>query len=340
MPRPAALAALACLLPLAAASGQDTDVFPVIGEITSFDDRFAECLAGDAKIEVLASGFDWCEGPAWDSSGGENGAGRLLFSEIPSNTVRAWEPRKAVRVFLEPSGYTGSLDYGGEPGSNGLLVVGRDLISCEHGDRRLSVMPLDRPGGKVTLVDRFEGKRLNSPNDLCRREDGTIYFTDPPYGLPGGFESDLRELDFCGVYRLTPDGELSVVTRDMPRPNGLDLSKGQDTLYVADSGDKLWRKFPVDRDGSTGEGSLFFDASDKPGPGSADGLKIDQNDRIWATGPGGVWVFDPDGTPLGLISTGVPCSNVVFGGRMGKDLFITSDMYLCRVRTKVTSVVF
>ena len=339
MPRPAVPLAAACLALFAAdVCGQDTDVFPTLGEVVALDDRFAECLPEDAKIEVLASGFAWCEGPAWDAGHGENG--RLLFSEIPSNTVRAWEPRKAVNVFLKPAGYTGSRDYGGEPGSNGLLVVddgegGRNLISCEHGDRRVSVMPLGRRGGKVTLADRFEGKRLNSPNDLCRRSDGTIYFTDPPYGLPGGFDSELRELDFCGVYRLTPGGELSVVTKEMPRPNGIALSPDENTLYVADSGDKLWKTFPVNADGTTGAGSPFFDASDQPGRGSADGLKVDDAGRVWATGPGGVWVFAPDGTPLGRIDTGHACSNVAFGGPDGSDLFITSDMYLCRVRTSV-----
>ena len=323
------------LLAAAAAVAQDTDAFPTLGTITALDDRFADCVPADAKVEVLASGFTWCEGPAWDAAAGD-GAGRLLFSEIPSNTVRAWAPRRAVRVFLEPSGYTGSLDYGREPGSNGLLVTAdRHLISCEHGDRRVSVMPLGGPGGKVTLADRFEGKRLNSPNDLCRKSDGTIYFTDPPYGLPGGFESDLRELDFCGVYRLTPGGELSLVTKEMPRPNGIALSPDEKTLYVADSGDKLWKTFPVNDDGTTGEGRLFFDASERPGPGSADGLKVDEAGRVWATGPGGVWVFDADGVPLGLIATGEACSNVAFGGPDGRDLFITSDMYLCRVRTRV-----
>ena len=341
MPRRAALPALLApllLAPAASATAQDTDTFPTLGEVVKLDDRLAECLPEDAEIEVLASGFTWCEGPAWDAAHAEKG--RLLFSEIPSNTVRAWEPRKAVDVFLKPSGYTGSLDYGREPGSNGLLVVardggGRDLISCEHGDRRVSVMPLDRQGGKVTLADRYDGKRLNSPNDLCRRSDGTTYFTDPPYGLPGGFDSELRELDFCGVYRLAPGGELSVVTKDMPRPNGIALSPDEKTLYVADSGFKLWNQFPVNADGSTGAGELFFDASDQPDKGSADGLKVDEGGRVWATGPGGVWVFLPDGTPLGRISTGEACSNVAFGGPDGRDLFITSDMYLCRVRTKV-----
>ena len=228
MIRPLPLLAFALLA--APAVGQDTDSFPTIGRVVSLDDRFAECLPDDAKVEVVASGFDWCEGPVWHRSGGRDGGGALLFSEIPSNTVRVWEPRKAVQVFLKPSGYTGLTDYGREPGSNGLLVDPEGfLISCEHGDRRLSRMPLTGPGGKLTLADRFEGKRLNSPNDLCRRSDGTIYFTDPPYGLPKGAEDPSRELDFCGVYRLAADpdggnGVVSLVTKEMPRPNGIALS--------------------------------------------------------------------------------------------------------------------
>ena len=339
MIRPLPLLALAVLA--APAASQDTDSFPTIGRVVSLDDRFAECLPTDAKIEVVASGFDWCEGPVWRRAGGQDGGGALLFSEIPSNTVRVWEPRKAVRVFLDPSGYTGLTDYGREPGSNGLLVDPDGfLISCEHGDRRLSRMPLTGPGGKLTLADRFEGKRLNSPNDLCRRSDGTIYFTDPPYGLPKGAEDPSRELDFCGVYRLVADpdgggGVVSLVTKEMPRPNGIALSPDEKTLYVADSGDKLWMKFPVEADGGTGAGTLFFDAGDVKMKGSADGLKVDGAGRLWATGPGGVWVFAPDGTPLGRIETGEACSNVAFGGEDGRDLFVTSDMYLCRVKTKV-----
>ncbi|QDT14288.1 SMP-30/gluconolactonase/LRE family protein [Alienimonas californiensis] len=340
MPRPApspfaVLAALSTLCFSAVAAAQDTDVFPTLGRIVALDDAFAECVDSDAPIEVLGSGFTWCEGPAWDAE-----KNRLLFSEIPSNTVRVWEPRKAVRVFLDPAGYTGLADYGNEPGSNGLVVTAdRRLLSCEHGDRRVSAMPLDEQGGKITLADRFEGQRLNSPNDLCVHSNGTIYFTDPPYGLPGGFESPLRELDFCGVYRLTPPtksgrGTLSLVTKEMPRPNGIALSPDEKTLYVADSGAKHWMKFPVAADGSTGEGTMFFDASKEPGKGSADGLKVDAEGRVWATGPGGVWVFDPSGKPLGRIETGEHCSNVAFGGPDGRDLFITSDMYLCRVKTK------
>ena len=313
------------------AAGQDTDVFPTLGRVVTLDDGLSDCLDPDAKIEVLASGFDWCEGPVWDADGS-----RLLFSEIPSNTIRAWAPRKAVTVFLKPSGYTGPADYGKEPGSNGLLITpDGNLIACEHGDRRVSVMPLAGGGGKVTLADRFDGKRLNSPNDLCRHSNGTLYFTDPPYGLPGGADDPRRELNFCGVYRLTPGEPLALVTKEMPRPNGVALSPDERTLYVADSGDKLWRSFPVDEAGVTGEGELFFDASGEPGRGSADGLKVDEAGRLWATGPGGVWVFTPGGKPLGRIETGEACSNVAFGGPDGTDLFITSDMYLCRVRTKV-----
>ncbi len=351
MPRPVSPCSAASIAGLtlciaAVAPAQDTDVFPTLGRVVSLDETFANCVDPNAKIEVLASGFTWCEGPTWDAKGGSDGAGRLLFSEIPSNTVRVWEPGKAVRVLLDPSGYTGLTDYGGEPGSNGLLALSGGhgphlLISCEHGDRRLSLMPLSEQGGKLTIVDRFEGKRLNSPNDLCLRSDGTIYFTDPPYGLPGGLEGPNAELDFCGVYRLSPTGKglswtISLVTKTMPRPNGIALSPDEKTLYVADSGAKRWMKFPVAADGTTGEGTLFFDASDQPGRGSADGLKVDAKGRVWATGQGGVWVFSPEGQPLGRIDTGEACSNVAFGGPDGTELFITSDMYLCRIKTKAT----
>ncbi|MEM9702708.1 MAG: SMP-30/gluconolactonase/LRE family protein, partial [Planctomycetota bacterium] len=209
--RPSSLPLLAvALLTTGPAIGQDTDVYPTLGRVVVLDEAFGECLEPAAKIEVLGSGYQWCEGPAWDPRGG-----RLLFSEIPSNTIRVWEPRQAVRTLLKPSGYTGLTDYGNEPGSNGLLILTAPhspqlLISCEHGDRRVSLMPLTEQGGKITLVDRFEGKRLNSPNDLCLSSDGTIYFTDPPYGLPGGLEGSNAELDFCGVYRLTSKSKTSL----------------------------------------------------------------------------------------------------------------------------------
>lgn len=313
-------------------AGQNTLNFPVLGEIVELDPRLRDLLVDDAKIEVLGSGFDWAEGPVWVEDGNF-----LLFSDIPPNKVMKWEEGKGVSTYLMPSGYTGQADYGREPGSNGLLLDGQGrLVSCEHGDRRISVMTKD--GGKRTLVDHYEGKRLNSPNDAAFKSNGDLYFTDPPYGLPNRWDDPRRELDFCGVYRLTKDGTLTLLTKEMTRPNGIAFSPDEKTLYVAQSDPKaaLWKAFPVQDDGTLGEGRVFKDVTDMVGkyPGLPDGMKVDQQGNLWATGPGGVHIFAEDGTPLGRLDTGEATANCGFGND-GSTLYLTADMYICRVQTKV-----
>ncbi len=311
---------------------QDTLNFPVLGEILRLDPRLDALLPADAKIEVLASGFVWSEGPVWVPEGE---GGFVLFSDIPRNRVMKWKEGEGVSVYLEPSGYTGVEDYGKEPGSNGLLLdqEGR-LVSCEHGDRRVSL--LTKGGGKRTLVDAFEGKRLNSPNDACFHSNGDLYFTDPPYGFPARYEDPRRELDFCGVYRLSREGVLTLLTKDMTRPNGIAFSPDQKKLYVAqsDPGAALWQSFAVEEDGTLGEGEVLLDVTEMVGKhkGLPDGLKVDVEGNLWATGPGGVHVLAPDGTPLGRLDTREATANCAFGGD-GSMLYITADMYLCRVQT-------
>lgn len=319
-------------------SAQDSTNFPTIGEVLRFDSRFDELVDESAQIEVLSSGFLWAEGPVWVPEPTHEFGGYILFSDIPNNRVVRWDEGKGADTWLKPSGYTGVEKYGGEPGSNGLLLDAKgQLISCEHGDRRLSL--LTEAGGKQTLVDNYEGKRLNSPNDACLGADGkTIYFTDPPYGLPGRWESPLRELDFCGVYRLDPSGEVTLMTDEMTRPNGLAFSPDFKTLYVAQSDPEaaIWKAFPVKEDGSLGESQIFYDATEafKDGlPGLPDGLKVDESGNIWATGPGGVYVFSPDRKLLGRISTEEKTANCGWGND-GSTLYLTADMYLCRIKTK------
>ena len=226
-------------------------------------------------------------------------------------------------------------DYGGEPGCNGLILdpKGR-LVSCEHGDRRVSVVT--KNGGKRTLVDNYEGKRLNSPNDGCYKSNGDLYFTDPPYGLPKRYEDPRRELDYCGVYRLSKDGKLNLLTKEMTRPNGIAFSPDEKTLYVAQSDPKaaIWKSFPVKEDGTLGEGKLFHDATKNVGklPGLPDGLKADKDGNLFATGPGGVYIFRPDGKLIGRLSTGERTSNCAWGND-GSVLYITADTYLCRIQT-------
>jgi len=305
--------------------------YPTIGQIVREDPRLDQLIARDARIEVLASGFEWSEGPVWIKDGGY-----LLFSDIPRNSVMKWKEGEGIALFMKPSGYTGVADYGGEPGSNGLLLdkQGR-LVMCEHGDRRVSVMPWD--GGKRTLVDNYMGKRLNSPNDAVFKSNGDLYFTDPPYGLPRQFEDPRRELDFCGVYRLSTDGKVTLLTKEMTRPNGIAFSPDEKTLYVAQSDPRraIWMAFPVLADGTIGTGRVFYDVTSLVGklPGLPDGMKVDKDGNLFATGPGGVLVFAPDGKYLGRIDTGERTANCAWGDD-GSALYITADMYLCRVKTK------
>jgi gluconolactonase len=247
-----------------------------------------------------------------------------------------WKAGEGISLFMKPSGYTGVADYGREPGCNGLTLdrEGR-LVLCEHGDRR--VARLEKGGGKRTLADNYMGKRLNSPNDLVFHSSGALYFTDPPYGLPKQADDPRREMDFCGVYRLAPDGRLTLLTREMTRPNGIAFSPDEKTLYVAQSDPRkaIWMAFPVKSDGTLEEGRVFYDATPMVGkmPGLPDGLKVDRGGNLFATGPGGVHVFSPDGKSLGRIDTGEATANCAWGDD-GSTLYITADMYLCRVRTR------
>ena len=314
---------------------EENKAMRTLGKIESFAPEFSQLIDPEAKIEVLATGFTWTEGPVWIAS--EDG-GHLLFSDIPRNSIFRWHPKQGVSLFMNPSGYTGVTYYGLEPGSNGLLLdkQGR-LVMCEHGDRRLSV--LTPQGGKRTLVDSYQGKRLNSPNDGALKSNGDIYFTDPPYGLPDRENDPRRELDHFGVYRYGTDGKLTLLTTELARPNGIGFSPDEKTLYVAQSDPKkaIWMAFGVNDDGTLGAGKVLYDATDSVGklPGLPDGLSVDQQGHLWASGPGGIWVFHPSGKLLGRLTTGERTSNCCFG-EDGKTLFITADSNLCRIRTKVS----
>ncbi|MCX6595707.1 MAG: SMP-30/gluconolactonase/LRE family protein, partial [Acidobacteria bacterium] len=227
-----ALSLTAAALVLAQAP-QLPKTLPSKGIVHRLDPRLDAILAPDAKIEVIASGFAWCEGPVWVSKRRGWSEDALLFSDIPRNSVMKWSPSNAgITLFAKPSGYTGVVDYGAEPGSNGLTLdpQGR-LVLFQHGDRR--VARLEKDGGMRTLVDNYEGKRLNSPNDGAFHSNGSLYFTDPPYGLPNREKDPRRELDHFGVYRLAPDGKLTLLTKEMTRPNGIAFSPDEKTLYVA-----------------------------------------------------------------------------------------------------------
>ncbi len=314
------------------ASGDD-QVSPgtTIGQIERRDPAIDKLLPPDAAIEVLANGFEWSEGPVWVPK-----KNSLLFSDIPRNQIVSWNADKGIGIFREPAGYTGSEKFTGtEPGTNGLTLDSQGrLVMCCHGDR--AIRRLEPDGTLTTLASHYQGKRFNSPNDLVYHSNGDLYFTDPPYGLPGGLKGPQAELDFCGVYRLSPAGTVTLLTQSMTLPNGIGLSPDEKTLYVAqsDPAAALWRAFPVNDDGTLGEGRLFYDATQwvSQRPGLPDGMVIDQTGNVWATGPGGVLVFSPQGKLLGLLHTGQATANCTFG-EDGQTLFVTADMYLCRVRT-------
>lgn len=312
-----------------------------IGTIQRDTPELNNLISADAEIELLAEGFEWSEGPAWIKEGGY-----LVFNDIPRNTTFKWSDEEGLSIFLRPAGFAiGGNPPGEELGSNGLFVhpVTGEIVYCDHGNRCVAVLDQEN-WTKTIIADRYNGKRLNSPNDVVISSKGHYYFTDPPYGLswpdfPG------MELDFCGVYHLTPDGVLSLVTKELNRPNGIGLSPDEKTLYVASSEDdnQVWLAVDVNDDGSTGGSRLFFDATgfDKYGEGGGnDGLAVDASGNIWATGPGGVMVFTPEGRHLGSIDTGTHLANCTFGGEEGNVLYITADMYLCRVKVNVKGIGF
>jgi gluconolactonase len=309
----------------------DTRNFPSLGRIHRFSPALDSLVDPAARVEVLAAGFAWTEGPVWVRE-----SSTLLFSDIPRNTIFCWREGAGVTPFLSPSGFTGLLPYGREPGSNGLTLdpKGR-LVACEHGDRRVSL--LTRDGGKITLADHFGGKRLNSPNDCCFHPSGDLYFTDPPYGLPEQFNDPRRELDFCGVYRVSPSREISLLTAELSRPNGLAFSPDAKTLYVSNSDPDraIWMAYPLTAEGQLGPGRLFADLTAEAATqkGLPDGFKLDLAGNLFATGPGGISIFSPTGERLGLIEVGEACANVAWGDD-GSTLYICADMYLCRIPTR------
>ncbi|MFN0087666.1 MAG: SMP-30/gluconolactonase/LRE family protein [Blastocatellia bacterium] len=315
----------------AAAAASPTPTIPET-TIVRKDPRFDKLVPADAKVEKLAEGHIWTEGPVWNRR--EN---YLLFSDIPNNAIYKWEEGKGESLFLKPAGYSGKDSFTGkEPGTNGLTYDSQGrLVACEHGDRRVARIDADGRN-QTTLADRFEGKRFNSPNDLAYKSNGDLYFTDPPYGLPKGMDDPGREQDFCGVYRLGKDGKLTLLTKEITRPNGIAFSPDEKKLYVASSDPKkaIWMVYDVKADGTLAGGKVFFDATAwamEKRPGLPDGLKVDKDGNLFATGPGGVHVFAPDGAHLGTFDTGVPTANVAFGND-GSTLYITANTALLRVK--------
>jgi len=291
-------------------------------------------VSPDAVFEVLADGHEWTEGPVWVPV-----LRSVLYSDVPRNAVYRWSEGAGASVWLTPSGYTGQAARGGESGSNGLELdqEGR-LVLAQHGDRRIARLeaPLDRPRPVFTaLTERFEGKRYNSPNDLAIRTTGDVYFTDPPYGLERGADDPARELGAYGVYRLATDGSVTLLTDALTRPNGIAFSPDERTLFVANSdpGQPVVMAYALTDNGSLAGGRVFFDSW-------GDGMAVDQRGNVFVTsGARGVLVIAPDGTHLGSLVTGERTSNCTFGDD-GSTLYVTSDMYLVRIRLRTRGAGF
>jgi gluconolactonase len=304
-----------------------------LGTIERLDPALDALLAKDAYVEILANGADWAEGPVFSAADKY-----IAFSDVKQNTVYQWSPSKGLRILLKPSGYTGTIPRGGEPGSNGLTRdhQGR-LVLCEDGDRRIARLEADGKT-RTLLVDGYEGKRFNSPNDLVYDSKGNLYFTDPAYGLEGKLDDPKKELPFQGVFRLSADGNLTLLTKDLKFPNGIAFSPDEKTLYIAvsDPDKPMVYAYDVKDDGSIANQRVFFDATAlvvKKLKGLPDGLKIDVKGNMWLGGPGGLLIISPGGKHLGTLATGVATANCAWGDD-GSTLYITADSYLCRIKTK------
>jgi gluconolactonase len=303
--------------------------------IRTLDPKLASIVAASAQIEKIAGGFAFTEGPVWVPKG------YLLFSDIPNNKIYKWiSDTVSVSVFLDHSGYGGTdAAVGAYVGSNGLTLdrQGR-LTICETGNRR--VTRLEPDGVRTVLADRYLGKRLNSPNDLVYKSDGSLYFTDPPHGLPKEDQDPKKELAFNGIYRLNGK-ELQLLSNELTRPNGIAFSPDEKILYASnsDSHRKVWVRFDVRQDGTLGRGSVFYDATAERAEGLPDGMKVDERGNLYCTGPGGVWIFAPDGKHLGTIVAPETPANLGWGGDDGKTLFITARTSVYRIQMQVRGVI-
>ena len=303
---------------------------PPVGSIVRLDPAFDALVPRDTHIEKLAGGFQFTEGPLWRPQ-----QQHLWFSDVMANVVRQWSPDGTLRVAILHAG----ADQDGPPGSligpNG-EIAGEDgsVLICQHGNRR--IVRVNKEFQITPLVERFEGKRFNSPNDLVYKYDGALYFTDPPYGLAKQDDDPAKELRFNGVFRLA-NGKLRLVIRDLTRPNGIAFSPDQKTLYVANSDEKhkVWMRYDVAEDGGVKNGRVFFDVTAETSDGLPDGMKLDSNGNLYCTGPGGIWVFSPDGKHLGTIKPPETPANCNWGDS-GKSLYITARTGLYRIKLAAT----
>jgi len=311
--------------------GHGSGIQPVETKIIRKDPALDTIISPDAKIEKLAGGFQFTEGPVWVREGSY-----LLFSDPNNNLIYRWSEDDGVSIYRTHSGYSGT-DIGeyGQPGSNGLTLDAQGRVTInEHGNRR--VTRLEKNGQLTVLADRYQGKRLNSPNDLVYRSDGALYFTDPPFGLPKFFDDPRKELPFSGVYCLI-HGELKLVSTDLTGPNGLAFSPDEKYLYVDDWDDKkkIILRYDVQPDGSLTNKSTFLDATSEPGEDAWDGLKVDRQGNVYASGPGGLWIISPEGKHLGTLVGPEHPHNLAWGGEDRKTLYLAAQTGLYRISVNI-----
>lgn len=307
----------------------------VDAQVTRADPALDDIVPRNAVIEKLAAGFLFTEGPVWVRNGGY-----LLFSDPNSNVIYRWTEDGELSVYRTKSGYAGmNIGEYRQPGSNG-LTLDRDgrLIINQHGNRR--VIRLERNGEETVLAERYDGKRLNSPNDLVYKSDGSLYFTDPPFGLPKVFDDPRKELPLSGVYRVGTKGDVTLVAKELSGPNGIAFSPDEKFLYIGnwDEQRKVIMRYPVHADGTLDAGSVFFDMTAAPGEDALDGLKVDERGNLYASGPGGLWILSPDGKHLGTIIAPEHPHNFAWGDDDGKALYLTAQTGLYRIRLNVAGI--
>lgn len=311
----------------------DAPEYETIGSVSS---TRADLILPDTPVEKLGGDYGWSEGPVWVES-----LQAVLFTDVPGNRIHKYKDGEGLSVWMDPAGAAPPLaDYTSSPGANGLIMLDADhMVVPDHGSRTLWKQNI-KTQERTVLADRFEGKRLNSPNDAVLHSSGLIFFTDPPYGLKGQDDNPAKELDFSGVFALRPDGSMSVIDRSIIRPNGVILSPDERTLYVANSDPATanWIAYDVSPLGEVSNRRVIAEAFEdlKNGlRGNPDGMAMAADGTIFATGPGGVLMLSPTGERLGLISTGTAIANVTFGGADGRDLYMTSHKFLARTRTAI-----
>jgi gluconolactonase len=308
---------------------------PVTGTIEFVSEELAEIMNKDARIEILADGFQFTEGPLWLEK-----KEVLLFSDVPGNTIYKWTEKSGKELYVTPAGYTDTVKRGGFMGPNGLLLsTDGKLLMCQHGDRRIALMDasLDAPESTfITVAGAYEGKRLNSPNDLCLSANGDLYFTDPAYGFERGARDPKKEIAFQGVYKMDKAGHLTLLVDSIEAPNGIAIFPDGKTLLVANSDNrkKRWYAYDILSNGNLANGRVFYDVSLEKEPGGCDGLKIDNNGNVFATGPGGIWIFSKEGKLIGKIKVnGSIVANCALTPD-GKTLYLTATKYLLRLKMR------